>query len=63
MSVASEHGSSSVPRPEIWGEEKGGSCGLRDALIKLASQCCLNIVDNSVKFLFMRISVLAVCFF
>lgn len=36
---------------------------MRDALIKVASQCCLNIVDNSVKFLFMRISVLAVCFF
>lgn len=43
--------------------EGGGSCGLRDALMKLASQCCLNIVDNSVKFLFMKISVLANCVF
>lgn len=50
---------------EAWelGEGRGRSCGLRDAPIKLASQCCLNIVDNSVKFLFMRISVLAICFF
>lgn len=31
--------------------------------MKLASQCCLNIVDNSVKFLFMKISVLANCVF
>lgn len=25
MSVASEHGFESVPRPEIWGREVGGS--------------------------------------
>lgn len=40
-----------------------GSCRWRDALIKLASQCRLNIVDNSVKFLSTRISVLATCLF
>lgn len=28
-----------------------------DAVMKLVSQCCLNIVDNSVKFPFMNISV------
>lgn len=45
------------------GRGRGGErCGLRDALIKLVSQCCLNIVDNSVKFIFMKISVLAICF-
>lgn len=60
MSVASEGGSCSVPRPEVRG---GGSCGLRDALIKLASQCCLNIVDNSVKFLFTMICFSKLRFF
>ena len=34
----------------------GGGVG-EDAVMKLVSQCCLNIVDNSVKFLFMNISV------
>lgn len=37
MSIASEHGFESVPRPEILGEGSGGSSGLRHALIKLAS--------------------------
>lgn len=36
----------------------GGRVGVgEDAVMKLVSQCCLNIVDNSVKFLFMTISV------
>lgn len=34
-----------------------GVGGGEDAVRKPVSQCCLNIVDNSVKFLFMTISV------
>lgn len=34
-----------------------GVGGWEDAVRKPVSQCCLNIVDNSVKFLFMTISV------
>lgn len=37
-----------------WWIHGGGGEG---AVMKPVSQCCLNIVDNSVKFLFMSISV------
>lgn len=36
---------------------EGGGGGGENTVMKLVSQCCLNIVDNSVKFLFMSISV------
>lgn len=41
--------------PSLGGHTEGGGGGRR--LMKPVSQCCLNIVDNSVKFLFMNISV------
>ena len=50
-SFLSEHKACSSPRGTL-----GVGVG-EDAVMKLVSQCCLNIVDNSVKFLFMNISV------
>lgn len=47
----SEHKACSSPGRTHWG---GGG---EDAVMKPVCQCCLNIVDNSVKFLFMTISV------
>lgn len=51
-SFLSEHKACSSPIAGHWGVGVG-----EDAVMKLVSQCCLNIVDNSVKFLFMNIFV------
>lgn len=50
-SFLSEYKACSRPS-RTWGVGVG-----EDAVMKLGSQCCLNIVDNSVKFLSMTISV------
>lgn len=52
-SFLSEHKACYSPSWTLGG---GGEVG-EDAVMKLVSQCCLNIVDSSVKFLFMNISV------
>lgn len=52
-SFLSEHKACSSPSRTLGVGVGGGG----RSVMKLVSQCCLNIVDNSVKFLFMSISV------